>query len=114
MKNTVWLVAVTLVLTSCAPANNGEITLSSECASALSALEKVPLSDFEAEALAITESTKACTSPYEYILGVKANPAAWAYTSADKIQEDLLIQSACQDNIAQIMCLTAELEGRLK
>ena len=41
-------------------------------------------------------------------------PAAWAYTDPDKIQDDLLIQSACRDNITQIMCLTAELESRLK
>lgn len=62
----------------------------------------------------VAQTGNAAMRQYSMKIIIWLIPAAWAYTDPDKIQDDLLIQSACRDNITQIICLTAELESRLK
>ena len=112
MRKLIWALPIALTLTACSTSAD-EVTVSTACTDAITAVGEAPVDDLDAEDAAITVSTQDCKTADEYIAAVKNNPGSWFYDSADDVNENLLIRSACSKNATEPMCEDAKTNGLL-
>lgn len=115
----VWVIAGAFIIAggigvALKPAPTVAVAVSPECANAIEAFGNVPASDLDGEAKALTTTTQACATAEEYLMAVHANPASWYYKSSNAVKDDLVLMSACTDNMTQPMCVDAKRKALIK